>query len=648
MSPVPIRRPVGTTVRLLDRAADIYGLAVLAVIERLAALVARVEADPARAARGALPPLLGLLCAAWYAAGATHLPWGDGAEIAAGMRLLAPVHAPGYPLHLLLGRLLCTATDPVLAGRLLSAAAGGAAVAAISAAGTALSGSAWAGAVGALVYGLAPSFCEAAGGVEVYALHHALLAAALAAAIGGWPPGLRGLLLGLACAAHTSTLLLLPFFAWHMRLSGVTTSRATGRAALGLVLGLAAFLVLLARGLSGPVILQWPPVDSIGGLADVIAGGRFRAWVLAVPPPEVPGRLLGLLLRLSTDLWLVGVPLVGAALLGPPARSPLRRPGVGPLLGAAALVPILHASTYAARDAAAFVLPALPPLALVVAVGARAAAERFFLGPAGRAGLAAAVLASSFTAGLVRPADPPTSLARDLGVALAEGLPAGARLYAHWPVFTVVRYLQVVEGRGSGLDLWYAEPSDRGSGGGIRTIRADGTASPETGPLASTRLGAAGPVYVTWIDTEVGGLAALVPRGGAWRLSAEAPEGDDRPLPAFERRGVGGGVDLLGVVRIPLATRGRPFEVVVLWAAGEGAGESPRLHALLRDPEGRGVYRTPILPLYARRPPRAWRSGRAVAEAVPLLAPRSSPPGMYVLSFEGPAGEVEAAHLVVR
>lgn len=614
--------------------------------------------------RRAAPYALGLAAFVLYAAAASErsLPWGDGAEAAACMRLLAPLHAPGYPLHLLLGRLAnAVVGDPVRAAALLSAVAGAAAVAASAAAGRALTGSGAAGAAGALVLALSPQFHEAASTSEVYALHLALLSAAYAVALGPrrarrgdvlggieegptFDVGRLGLLLGLAAAAHTSTALLLPFFVWYAA-RRIAPARRRGEILAGLgglALGLAAFLALRARGASDPLVFQWPAVGSVSDLVATASGGRFRAWVLGVPITAVPARASRLLLQAVVDLSILGVPLaiVGAAALRGRGRAAL-------LVGAGVAVPFFHAVTYAARDPEAALLAAHPALALLVAAGARRVADDLGWAAPRRAGLAAAAAASSAAAALSFSAAPPavvSSLPRDSAEAIVGGLPAGARLYAHWPAFTAVRYLQTVERRGEALDLWYAEP-----GGEIATRRADGTSRPDSGPLAATippldRM----PVFVSWVDTGLGAFGWVVPEGGAWRLRSVVPA-QPVPLPDLPRRDLAPTVGLVRVDRVPLARRGDPFQVTCLWARGETPADIPEIRASLRRVDGTTVYRVPVFPRYARSAPSSWDGAFAYPEMIPLLVPRSAPGGRYDLHLEGPEGvDLLAARLIVR
>lgn len=579
---------------------------------------------------------IGLPFFVWYAWGPRDLPWGDGAELAAGIRLLAPVHAPGYPIHLLLGRLLCAVFEPVRAAVILSAAGGALAVGATAAAGAALAGSAAAGAAGAFVLALAPQFVQAASGAEVYGLALGLLAAAIAAAVRGAPPGLTGLALGLACAAHTSTVLVAPFVAWY-------AAHRCGRGSLrslaaGLAAGLAVFVALLARGLSDPLTFQWPAVRSAGDLVETVAGGRFRAWVLAAPPAEVGRRTFVYAALLIANLSIIGTPL---AVIG--ARA-LRRPEAV-LVGGLAVPPILHALTYGARDAEVGLLPALVPLALLVAAGAARLARAGRWGDDGRVGLAAGVALSSAVAWLVfgsSPAGPDRSLPRDFAEAVA-GLPLGARVYAHWKRYAPIRYLQTVEGKGTHVDLWYAEPG--GPPERIATRRADGTSRPDSGPLGRPSPG----VFFTWIDAEIGALGPLVPHGAVWRLEAEVPlRTITYPRPKIDARPLAPGVDLLQVDRIPLATRGRPFTLRALWGRGADAAGSPLLRAALRH-AGADVAVTDVLPLYAHLPPERWDADAVYAEAIPFLPPTSAPRGWYdVVLLTPDGGETNVARVRIR
>lgn len=172
----------------------------------------------------------GALALALYAyTAAPELPPGhDSAELIAAAVSGGIAHPPGYPLYTMLGHAAAGLNpgNPIYALNLFSAVCGALAAALAAWAFSRFSGSAWGGALAALIFAAAATPWRLSVGAEVFALHLAF-AAALLALTAQWQadPGPNrvywagggAFVFGLACAHHqTIALLLLPLglFFW--------------------------------------------------------------------------------------------------------------------------------------------------------------------------------------------------------------------------------------------------------------------------------------------------------------------------------------------------------------------------------------------------------------------------------------------------
>ncbi len=219
----------------------------------------------------------------------------DGGDLITAAATLGVPHPPGYPLYVLLGHVISRAPLPsgdlALRFNLLSAvsAAGAAAVLALTIRHLA---SPFAGLVGGLTFAFGPITWSQAIIAEVYAPHAFLISAWLLALLLVRAGGKRqlgvGLLWGLAWTMHLSSALLLPLALWWN--SGrAGTWRGRGRFLLGLLLGLAPFLLLPLMAIRRPVINWGNPVTP-GRWWWLVSGALYRGYVLRLPLADWPGR----------------------------------------------------------------------------------------------------------------------------------------------------------------------------------------------------------------------------------------------------------------------------------------------------------------------------------------------------------------------
>ncbi|HWN81247.1 MAG TPA: DUF2723 domain-containing protein [Candidatus Udaeobacter sp.] len=297
--------------------------------------------------------------------------FGDSAELSAAAARLGVAHPPGYPLYLLLGRLLVAALpgEPALAVNGLSA------LAAAATAGLAT--------LLALLLGARPPAALAAGLLvtgsrlvwsqavvaEVYTLHAALFLGVLAAMVIFDSAGERrwlllgSYLLGLGLAHHLTivyagagaALILLP------RMKAALRSAPAALLLIGLALTL--YLVLLVRSRFDPP-LDWGNPETLTRLRDHVTARPYQFLVGKLRGPDTLHRLREILGILARDLHPVCVPLILAGLI-----ALRRRPAILLGLGGAILLLIGHALAYGIPDIQAHLVPAAALLALFTALG---------------------------------------------------------------------------------------------------------------------------------------------------------------------------------------------------------------------------------------------------------------------------------------
>lgn len=395
----------------------------------------------------------------------------DSAELATGARFLTMVHAPGYPLYLILGRLAFAldAISGAYPGRglvLLSAFAAAAAVTILHATLRRLHGPG-AALVGAASLAVLQGFWEAGIIVEVYALQSALFAAllhvlvSLAQAPSGRGLRLLGLLLGLMLAHHVGVIILLPFLlgylAWTCRpFPTRDLPAAAGYLALGLLL-YAALPLLSAR--PGMPISWWPPITSLDQLVHVAGGAGFRKLLFAVPAREVAANLVAYPIRLAGWLNILSLVLAAAGTI----RLARHDRPLLVLLGGILAMTIVHSANYAVLDPESFLLPAAVPLGLLAGSGFRTveawrgdrpahagpvALTILVLGIAGR--LATGHLFAASVQTLPLDIARAVLTAHDRAATVGQESSAGEFdiLWSDWHLYPTLRYAQIAEGLG--------------------------------------------------------------------------------------------------------------------------------------------------------------------------------------------------------
>lgn len=404
----------------------------------------------------------------------------DSAELTTAAATGGLVHATGYPLYLLLGRIWSwlPVGDVGYRMNLFSAVNGALTVALGDIILRRLDVGPWAafGALGLLA--CAPFFWALSLIAEVYTLHTALMAAIILLLI-HWADrptpahlALVALTLGLSAGNHAATLLLVPGCLWY-----VTTTAIVRRLARH-VLKLRALLLALAALLAGLSIYLYLPLCHVADPAFNYAGhydatGTFVPLNLQTPrglAQLIPRQMLAdcALAYGPTGLWReagwfgghlwraflaigVGPGLLGIAIL-------LRRdwPLAGMLLGmllghAAFYVP------YRVVDKDTMLLPVYLPWALWVGVGYQGLLDWV-------AGGAPPLLSRRWDGALLRlvvaggvvlalcSTWPLTDLsddwsARRLGETILDTVEPDALILGYWDTVPVVEYLQLVEGR---------------------------------------------------------------------------------------------------------------------------------------------------------------------------------------------------------
>lgn len=321
---------------------------------------------------------------------------GDCGELSAAAAVLGVPHPTGYPLYMLLAR-AAIALVPVgtVAWRvtLVSAVAGGVAVALVARMTLRLTGDRAAALCAAMALACAGAFWSQAVLAEVYTLHIALLAA-LATCLIEWSAGgderwlmAAGVCFGLGLAHHLSILLCLPAVALFIALTlrGEQRARrsatALARFALWATPGLLLYVYLPLRALRQPPILWGDPTHLDGFLAHLT--GRAYTDLVGVGGGEAVRYVRNHLLLLALDLrYALLLAVLGAAL-----APRTQRPAVA-LWAVLAAAAYGFAAGYRVGDRANYVLPAY--LAAAALAGLGAAVFREWLGK--RAGDGAVLL----------------------------------------------------------------------------------------------------------------------------------------------------------------------------------------------------------------------------------------------------------------
>lgn len=300
-------------------------------------------------------------------------------------------HPTGYPVYMMLAHLFTYLPVGEVAYRvnLASAVFGVLAVVLIYLTGLLLTGRALAGAVGAVAFGVSPTFWGQAVIAEVYTLNAVFMVWLLLLLL-YWRERRedRYLLLcaffaGLSLSNHLTSGLLIPaglVFVW------LTDHRTLARSGLwvrgcGLfLLGLLPYLYLPVRS-SARLPENTGDLSTIRGIAAMISGGPFKGWMFAFGPLEVLDRIglyAGYLLQqFPLSLLLAGA--FGALLLG------LRDRAAAALTGIVFAGMLVFSLQYAVSDVYVFFIPTYLMLALWTCTGV-GALSRMFEGMEGASG----------------------------------------------------------------------------------------------------------------------------------------------------------------------------------------------------------------------------------------------------------------------
>jgi hypothetical protein len=397
---------------------------------------------------------------------ALHLPawspwvtwshWGeDGPELEGALRTLGVPHPTGYPLFLLLGRVLALGLPlPWSAANLLSLLAAVGAGAGVGLAGAALAKrvrpghpreATANGFLAGTLFMLSFTWMGQAAIGEVYTLHLALAAWALALLLerGPRPRLLAAYLLGLGLAHHRLTVPLVGLVLLYRFLEGDRRPRPATVAVF--LLPLTLYLVLPIRSRFDPPF-DWGDPEGLRSLWATVSGAPYRGYLLQDGVGAWLARA-GRSLRYLPAAQLGGV---GAALaLVGLAVTWRRAPREGVLLTGLLLGSVLVAAAYAIPDPAPYYLPAIFGLALAAGVGGAFLLERVLALRGGvlRSAAAAALLAA-LTAGISLPA------ARN--AARTEARDESAFLYAvEGTAALLPGALVISHGDGRTFSLWY-------------------------------------------------------------------------------------------------------------------------------------------------------------------------------------------------
>jgi hypothetical protein len=339
-----------------------------------------------RAFSSSLPIILALLPAAvalaiylptWSPA-ATWAHFGDdGPELEAAGRVLGVPHPTGYPLLMLLIRAVGLLTPlPWSALNLVTLLAAVAAVAAAGLAGREVAvktrlpraASLVAGALGAIYLATSLTWWKQAVIGEVYTLHLALLAAALALVFrGGRRAGLlAAYLLGLGMAHHLQTL---PVLAVVLVYLALTRRLRPSLAHVALfLLPLSLYLVLLIRSRLDPPF-DWGNPETLGNLWWMVSGTPYRGNLFREGlEPFLQRWTHALAAGPVAQLGWTGAGLAASGFIVALRSAPREAVTLALLYLGTTFI----AAAYAIPDPAAYYLPAILALALMAGVGSAA------------------------------------------------------------------------------------------------------------------------------------------------------------------------------------------------------------------------------------------------------------------------------------
>ncbi len=420
--------------------------------------------------RGLLIGLLAALIALalYLPAWSPHPTWAhfgeDGPELEAAGRTLGVPHPTGYPLLMLLVRTAGLAIPPPASAlNVVSLLAAVAAVAATAFAGRTLAARAFgarglardaAGLLAGTFLAASLTFWSQAVIGEVYTLHLALVATALALVLGtGARHGLlAAYLLGLGMAHHLQTLPFLGIIGAYIVIrrlaSGARPRLGPALLGIGLLLApLSLYLVLLIRSRFDPPF-DWGDPETLSRLWWTVSGAPFRGHLFREGLAPFGHRFAdalatGPLVQLGAG----GFALAAAGLLILAANAP----GEALLLFLLFIGSSAVAAAYAIPDPAAYYLPAVLALALLAGIGA--AGVMRLVASAGHRGVRAALpraAAAAFVAAAL------ASLVVSSGREVYAGKDDSGYTYARDGIAALAPHALVVSrGDGRTFSLWY-------------------------------------------------------------------------------------------------------------------------------------------------------------------------------------------------
>jgi hypothetical protein len=425
----------------------------------------------------------------------------DSAELITGAYSLGIVHAPGYPLYLLIGNLAAHLPWGEIPQNvnLLSAIFSSLAATVIFFACWRLTGSIWSSVLAALLMAFSRLFWSQAVIAEVYALNAFLISCiVLMAIIWHERPTRRALiwlafLVGLSFTHHPSSMLLVPGLAVFVILRSRETQLSLNNmwpTIPAAIAPLVLYLYLPIRSMAGP------PLDYVGDYFDVnLASIKGLIWMVSgqMFAEELLGRSvmegLSQFVFLNQQLWLnlVGGGLV-LALYG--LVSLRQRLGLAIFLGGSAALITAFFAFYNVVDSAMMIHPVLVLLAPPLAVGI----NRFVTQVLGRIvlrstaqtwllPLASIILVSLVVSANWRFADRSDDYsAYEFAQEVMDVVEPNALILAQWTTATPLEYIQTIEARRPDVEIL-----DRGLLGlAVRDqLRRGSVAGPEEyGPFA--------------------------------------------------------------------------------------------------------------------------------------------------------------------
>ena len=335
------------------------------------------------------PVFIGLLAYGFNACRTVY--FGDSAELAAAAATLGVAHPPGYPLYLLLGRLVaaCVPGEPALGVNLLSGLAAAATAGAAAALALFLGARPLAAATAGLFVVGSRMIWSQAVVAEVYTLNAALATGVLLAlAADEQRPRndfrallMAAYLLGLGLAHHLSIVYvgLAAFVLLAARRRAPWRAIVPAGVLAGTALSLYAVLVVRSR-LDPP--LDWGNPETLSRLIDHVTARPYHFLVGKLRGPDALERLGKIAAQLATDLHPAFIALAGLGF-----ASLRRRPAWLFALVIFVIALVAHAVVYGIPDIGGHLLPAAVVLAIATALGLDVVAralERALSRPASR------------------------------------------------------------------------------------------------------------------------------------------------------------------------------------------------------------------------------------------------------------------------